>query len=351
MQSGAVKANIRAAIAEISETVDATGENAKPATDLENMLDVIDGAGTIKMEGQFARTLMQLDEAKEILAIDARMTHLRLQLVADATLAGTAEADDGAQQLTKLRTLKSLVTPYVSVVKCERARRHLAAGPRQPTTAESEYVEALREMITNTKSFEASEVSAIATAKAHFLIWKSSCCVQLQKSIKSSFEELRAEAIQIQGMLFDLDYLCKPANVAECINTLRNWSGKADLMKLLKSFQGSGGRGMKHFEAMTATIGCAGIFGPGPEMQGLVGAHLPLAAGEQGQAEKKTYKELQQDFLKIRQAARLQLSVRSASIIIHAKDAASIATFERDIKPLKVTIPKAIKDKLAELKK
>jgi hypothetical protein len=38
-------------------------------------------------------------------------------------------------------------------------------------------------------------------------------------------------------------------------------------------------------------------------------------------------------------------------MIIHAKDAAAVAGFERDVKPLKVTIPKAIKDKLAALNK
>ena len=122
------------------------------------------------------------------------------------------------------------------------------------------------------------------------------------------YQELRAEATKIQGMLFDLDRLSKPANAEECIETLRNWGGNRDLMKLLKNFQGASGRGVKHFEAMTATLGCAGIFTPGPEMQGIDGVNVPLTAGEQGLAVKKTYKELQQEFMKIRQSARLQIS-------------------------------------------
>jgi hypothetical protein len=352
MQGEAVKANIRFAMKKGVDTADDSGENAPHSTNLEDMLNVIDGAGAVNVEGEFARTLMTLNEEKEIAALDAGITALKLQRAAEATLAETAGADDDClQQVTELGTLKLLVTPFVSIVKCERARRLLVAGPPSRTKEETAYSEAMREMVTNTKSFEASNVSTTVTAKVNFSIWKSSSCVQLQKSIKSSFEELRGEATQIQGMLLDLDHLCKPANVVECIETLRTWANKADLMKLLKSFQGAAGRGVKHFEAMTATLGCAGIFTPGPEMEGLDGVHFPPTAGAQGQAAKKTYKELQQDFVKIRQSARLQLSLRSAAIIIHDKDVASVAAFEKDIKPLKVAMPKAIKDKLAELKK
>ena len=125
-----MKANIRAAIEQVSDTVDADGESAQHATNLEDMLDVIDGAGIIKMEEEFARTLLTLDEATEISALDARITHLKLQRVANETLAETAEGGDGGvNQLTELGTLKSLVQPFVSIVKYERARRLLRAAP------------------------------------------------------------------------------------------------------------------------------------------------------------------------------------------------------------------------------
>ena len=132
---------------------------------------------------------------------------------------------------------------------------------------------------------------------------------------------------------------------------MRNWGGKADLMKALKTFQGSDGRGLKQFEALTATLSCAGINTPGAEMQMFVCVVRPLQAGEQGQPGLKTYKELHQEFVDVRQSARLQLTLRSAAIIIYAKDTSAVAGFEKDVKPLKVTIPKAIKDKLAELKR
>ena len=164
------------------------------------------------------------------------------------------------------------------------------------------------------------------------------------------YDELRADAVCIQAMLFDHDHLSKAANVDECINTMRTWTGKQDLMKFLKTFQGSTGRGVKHLTAMTDTLACAGIFAPGAEMNGLPGVHVALKEGEQGEAPLKSYKVLCEEFLKIRQAARWQLSLRSAAIIIHSKDASSVQGFEKDIKPLKVTMPKAIREKLAELK-
>ena len=152
-----MKANIRAAIEQISNNVDAGGESVKHATNLENIVDVIDGAGTIKMEGEFARTLLTLNETTEIAALDARITHLKLQRVAEATLVETAEGgDDSVEQLTELGTLKLLVTPFVSIVKCERARRLLQAGPQSQIQAETAYIDAMREMVTNTRSFEAS---------------------------------------------------------------------------------------------------------------------------------------------------------------------------------------------------
>ena len=346
-----MKANIRAAIDQISKNIDA-GESEEPATNLEKVLDLIDGAGAVNLEGECASTLLALNETKEIAALDARITNHKLQRIAEKSLADTAESlDEHVDSLIKLATLKLLVPPFVSIVKCEQARRLLQAGTQSQTQAETKFIDAVREMVTNTRSFVASEVEEIVTAKFNFLIWKSSCCVQLQTSIKSLFEELRADATIIRGMLLDLEHLCKPANVAECISTMRGWAGHKDLMPVLKRFQGASGRGVKHFDVMIATLGCAGIFTPGPEMNGLDGVELPLAPGEQGRAKKKAYKELQQDFLKLRQSARLQLSLRSASIIIHSKDTASLASFEKDIKPLKIVLPKAIKDKLAELKK
>ena len=348
-----MKANICAAIQEISAAVDAEGGLAQHATNFEAMLDVIDDSGRIDLEAEAAKALLQLDPATEIAAIDANITNLKLERAAKVTLAETAEeGDDGVNQLTKLSILKLLVPPLVAIVKCEQlGRRLLQSGPPPETKFESDYVEAMRGMFANTRSFEATEVGTIARTMANFKVWKSSSCVQLRSLTASMYQELRAEATKIQGMLFDLDRLSKPANAEECIDTLRNWGGKTELMKVLKSFQGASGRGVKHFEAMTATLGCAGISTPGPEMQGLDGVELTLATGEQGQPAKKTYEQLQQEFVKIRQSARLQLSLRSASIIIHAKDAAAVAGFERDVKPLKVAIPKAIKDKLAALNK
>ena len=74
---------------QVFDTADDIGENAKHATNFEDILNVIDGAGTVNMEGEFARTLMTLNEHTEISAIDAGITHLKLQPAADATLAET----------------------------------------------------------------------------------------------------------------------------------------------------------------------------------------------------------------------------------------------------------------------
>ena len=112
--------------------------------------------------------------------------------------------------------------------------------------------------------------------------------------------------------------------------------------------RGGNGRGLKQFDVFINTLNCAGIFSPGPEMQGFVAFNQPAVTGEAGQGGLRTYKEVCGDLVKVRQSARLQLSLRTAAIIIHTKDDASVANFEKDIKPLKVTIPKAIKEKLSE---
>ena len=46
-----MKANIRSAMEQILDTADDTGETAKLATNFKDILNVIDGAGAINMEG------------------------------------------------------------------------------------------------------------------------------------------------------------------------------------------------------------------------------------------------------------------------------------------------------------
>ena len=206
-------------------------------------------------------------------------------------------------------------------------------------------------MLTITKYFEASPVSTTANTKTNFSTWKRNVLVQLKDMTKSVYQEIQGDATKIQSWQLDLDHLSRPANVDECIETLRHWDGEADLMNVLKGFQGAGGRGLKQLDVFLNTLSCAGIFSPGPEMAGFVAFNQPIVAGEAGETSLRNYKEVHADLIKLRQSARLQLVLRSEAIIIHAKDAPSVANFEKDIKPLKVTIPKAIKEKLSELRR
>ena len=293
---------------------------------------------------------MGLDEQTEISAIDKCITKLKLQNAMQDTFAAALEANQGClQQVTDLATWKALVTPFVSIGKCEWARRQLLTLPG--ADRETDLLEAVKIMLTSTKYFEASPVSTTANTKTNFSTWKRNVLVQLKDMTKSVYQEIQGDVTKIQSWLLDLDHLSRPANVDECIETLRHWDGEADLMNVLKGFQGAGGRGLKQFDVFLNTLSCAGISSPGLEMQAFVVFNRPANTGEAGQTGLSRYRKVYQDLVKVRQAARLQLSLRSAAIIIHAKDAPSVANSEKDIKPLKVTIPKAIKEKLSELKK
>ena len=46
----------------------------------------------------------------------------------------------------------------------------------------------------------------------------------------------------------------------------------------------------------------------------------------------------------------MQLCLRSAALIIHGKEPAQIPRLLEDLKPLKIKLPKAIMEKLTELK-
>ena len=339
--------NIRATIKKVYHAAGlADKKEDAPQTKLPDMLNVIDASGAVDTETEFAKILLAVDVPKEIQAIDTLRTRLKYQ-----TVLGTEENDGLLQQLTDLGTLKLLVPPFVSIVKCERACSLVRQGTPVRTKEETDVIEAMNDMLMNTKSFVASELSTIATTKVNFGTWKNNKSVLLRNMTKTLYEELRTQATQIRSKLFDLDYLSRPANVEECVDTLRNWSGNKELVTVLKTFTGAEGRGVKHFEAMTNTLSCAGIFSPGPEMRSFACVVRPQVPGELGEPTLKTYKELKDEFCKIRQSARLQLTMRSASIIIHNKDAASLPVLEKDIKPLKVTLPKSIRDKMAELKK
>ena len=77
-----------------------------------------DASGAVDTETAFAKILVALDTTKEIAAIDARSTRLRLHLVLESSGTAAAEEKHGLlQQLTDLGTLKALVIPFVSIVK------------------------------------------------------------------------------------------------------------------------------------------------------------------------------------------------------------------------------------------
>ena len=114
----------------------------------------------------------------------------------------------------------------------------------------------------------------------------------------------------------------------------------------MKAFQGAEGRGVKHFNTIISTLQSAGITSPGREM-----AHFACVARptSQGPPTLKTYRELYNEFVSVRQEARLQLSTRTAAIIIYNREVSQVAALEEGLKPLKVTLPQAIMDRLAVL--
>ena len=169
LQFGSVTTNVKKTIKNVYDAAGlADKKEDAPQTKLPDMLNVIDGSGAVDTETEFAKTLLAVDGPKEIAAIDALRTRLRYQ-----TVLGTEENEGLLQQLTDLGTLKVLVTPFVSIVKCERACSLVRLGTSVGTKQETNFIEAMNDMLTNTKSFEASEVSTIASTKANFCTWKS----------------------------------------------------------------------------------------------------------------------------------------------------------------------------------
>ena len=339
---------IRATIKEVSETVGAASEDERtPDTELPEMLNFIDGAGQINMETQLVQTLLALDTAKEIPAIDALAQHLKLQTVLADASAEAAEAKNRLpKQVADLSALKELVTPFKFIAICEQAHCRLLAVVPAGTREQADFLDAVRNMITNTLSFQAAKVDTIANAQANFRIWRSLMYATMQDMAKYMYEELRRRRMEIQGMLFDNDLLTQPSRVDECVDKLRNWNAK-ELMKAVKAFQGQDGRGVKHFDTIISTLQSAGITSPGREMaQFACVARRPTS---QGPPTLKTYRDLYNEFVSVRQAARLQLSTRSAATIICNGEVSQVAQFERDLRPLKVTLPQAIRDKLAAL--
>ena len=332
---------IRATLKEVFETNGALSEDERtPKTKFPELLNLIDVDGRINIETQLVQTLLALDTAKEIPAIEAFAEHLKFQTVFADASAETAEATDSLRkQLADLRTWSELVTPFKLIAICEQAHCHLVTAKKPTTTLEANFMHAVRQMIANTRSFDAAKVETIATAQANFRTWRTLMCVAMQNMAKCMYEELREQRIEIQGMLFDNDLLTNSTRVEECLERVRNWSEHRELMKVVKAFQGADGRGLKHFDTMISTLQSAGITSPGREMQHFAcAARLP-----------KTYRELYNEFVSVRQAARLQLSTRTAAIIIYNREVSQVAELEKGLKPLKVTLPQAIMDRLAVL--
>ena len=60
-------------------------------------------------------------------------------------------------------------------------------------------------------------------------------------------------------------------------------------------------------------------------------------------------KTVKEDAQKTRDKAKLQVTIRSASVLLISKDASGVEKFYSDAKHIKVTVPADVKNKLAAL--
>lgn len=208
------------------------------------------------------------------------------------------------------------------------------------TAIQSDFVDIIKEMMTNTNSCEACEEKGVADVKDSFKICQENCFVQLQQTVMSVVGEVGKQATMIIGMIFDRDALMKPDSLDDRLEKMRNREGKSSSTKSLKTFQGADGRGIKYVEIFVIVMTAAGCALPSKTTLGPTQA----VYGELGDAASPiTYNDFLNKFIEVRQLARLQLSMRSAAIIISSKDTAALATWDTDIKPIKRMFPKGLR--------
>jgi hypothetical protein len=143
----------------------------------------------------------------------------------------------------------------------------------------------------------------------------TACCVELQDIMK----ELAAHQLDCKTLAKDLD-----ANM----DVFMNYPGRANFVDALKKLQGSENRGLKRLDRLKPALD----FGDILEIDG------------------HNFEDLRMEVTKARGNARLQVSCRSACLIIHRSKIDDLEGFWGECRTLKVTVPPPIKQKLDNLR-
>jgi hypothetical protein len=141
------------------------------------------------------------------------------------------------------------------------------------------------------------------------------CCAELKDIMK----ELASHQLDCKALAKDLD-----ANM----DVFMNYPGRANFVDALKKLQGSENRGLKRLDRLKPALDFGNILG----------------------IDGYNFEDLRMEVTKARGNARLQVSCRSACLIIQRSKIDDLEGFWGECKTLKVTVPPPIKQKLDNLR-
>jgi hypothetical protein len=143
--------------------------------------------------------------------------------------------------------------------------------------------------------------------------------------LSESIKDVEETGLSIKGKLVDLKPILKSFDTS--MDQLINLPNRTELISQLKSLNGGQAGGLKRFDK-------------------LVFALAGTALGAQRQAELERIKARA---VETRQAARVLVACRTATVILSKKKAGDVSAFMHEIKALRVMLPKEIKVRLDAL--
>ena len=225
---------------------------------------------------------------------------------------------------THLQFLSQVLPSYFVAGVCAMSRCRLseARDPKDKLSAETVYLQSLRDVYTtnSSRNMDTSNplIAKLSAFKEVQMTFVKQLCVQ-------SFTELDTLVEQIKSKLIDHKPLLK--EFAAHLDAFMNFEGRQDLLSALKEINGVSGGGLCRFGNIKSTLESADI----------------------AEVNDRKLVQVRADIVKVRQQGRLQVSLRSAANILNSGNAAAVPSFYKEAATLKVALPTCVKTLLDQL--
>ena len=275
-------------------------------------LACFDEDGELTLDEALSQQLQKVNIAREIEKIDEAAS------VCKIFDAASPEQTSLSEITNNMNFLSQSLSAFIAAAKLVNHKKNCGTEPMNEDQ-ETTYLRLFEEFAT-----ELSQTDPANSLAGHLIQFKTAQTEMLSSLQRGCMTRLNSLKSELRGKLLDIKALCK--DLDSNLNKFINYEGRSAFVENLKMLQGT--TGLRRFIRLREALECCDI-------TTLDGVKLRTYGGELNE---------------LRQKCRLQVCCRSAAVIISKGRPQEVDDFNGECRSLKVTIPKELKQKLADLK-